>query len=116
MNEKQVAANIKTIYDRKRAALYALALKYAGEAINFFRKEQAQGTYWTNRTSQAKDRMFTNAFIEDNVIGWFMAHGVEYGPYLEKANNGIHEAIRPIMIEFGLKFIKDAREIMGVAA
>lgn len=116
MNEKQVALNIKSIYDRRCAALYALALKYAGLAINYFRAQQNNETYWKNQTSDAKNRMFTNAFIEDNVIGWFMAHGVEYGPYLELSNNGAHEAIRPIIIEFAAKFIDDAKKIFGVAA
>ena len=104
MNEKAVAQNIKLIYDRRRGALYALCLKYAGAAINKFRADQRGGRFWNNQSGAARDLMFSNAFVEGDVIGWFMAHAVEYGPYLELANNGKYQAIRPIMNEFIVPF------------
>ena len=93
--------------------MYALSLEFAGLAINYFRAQQANGAYWTNQTNQAKDLMFTGGFIESEVIGWFMSHGVEYGPYLELANNGQNQAIRPIIQRFAGRFFKRAKELYG---
>lgn len=108
-----VKQNIRLIYERRRAAIYALSLRYAGLAINYFRQQQAGGAFWNNQTNQAKDRMFTDAYILGNIIGWFMAHGVEYGPYLELANDGKNQAIRPVINRFAPRFFRDVQEIMG---
>lgn len=116
MNEDVVAKNIGLIYERRRAALYALCLKYAGAAINKFRADQRSGRFWNNRSGTARDTMFTDAFIEGDVIGWFMAHMVEYGPYLELANNGRHQAIRPIIAEFLKPFLDDVEKLFKDAA
>jgi hypothetical protein len=106
----RVTGRIKTIYDRRRAYLYALSLAYAGYAIRRFRARQpaakgARGRYWTNRTGQAAARMFTRAFMDGDSVGWRMSHGVKYGVYLELANNRRNEAIRLIVEAFGLAMI-----------
>lgn len=111
MGAELVKNNIKKIYEKRKAAIYALCLYYAGLAINYFRRQQSNGAYWSNQTSQAKDLMFSDAFIEGNIIGWFMAHGVEYGPYLELANDGKNQAIKPIMQRFAGRFLKDVKEL-----
>lgn len=116
MNEAAVAQKIGLIYERRRAALYALCLRYAGAAINKFRADQRSGRFWSNRSGAARDLMFTDAFIEGDVIGWFMAHAVEYGPYLELANNGKNQAIRPIMAEFLKPFLNDVQKLFKDAA
>jgi len=111
MSVEQVKQNIFNIYERRKAALYALSLQYAGLAINYFRQQQSNNAYWNNQTNLAKDLMFTDAFIENDIIGWFMAHGVEYGPYLELANDGQNQAIRPIIQRFAGRFIRNAKEL-----
>lgn len=114
--EDIVVANIAKIYERRRAALYALAVEYAAKAINSFRIKQRNGTFWSNQTGIARDTMFTQAFTESDVIGFLMAHMVEYGVYLELANNGVHEAIRPTMMIYAPLFIKAAKELFKDAA
>ena len=114
--EEKVIQNLKAIYNRRRAALYALAVEYAAKAINSFRVKQRNGAFWNNQTGIARDTMFTQAFIESNVVGFLMAHMVEYGVYLELANNGIHEAIRPTMMIYAPQFIKAARALFKDAA
>ena len=76
-----------------------------------FRASQDGNQYWINRTDQAKDSMFSNAFVEDETIGWFLSHGKIYGIYLELANDRQNEAIRPIIQELAQKFFEDARKI-----
>jgi hypothetical protein len=111
----RVTGKIKTIYERRRAYLYALSLAYAGHAIRRFRAQQPavsgeRGKYWTNRTAQAAARMFTRAFMDGDSVGWRMSHGVKYGVYLELANNRRGEAIRPIVEAFGLAMIAAAKK------
>jgi hypothetical protein len=55
--------------------------------------------------------VFSNAFKDDNIIGWYIAHGVEYGVYLELANDGAHQALRPIVEEFMSPFFKDVKSL-----
>jgi hypothetical protein len=116
MNEQKVIANIKEIYRKRRAALYALSLEYAAKALRSFYLKQRGGAFWKNRTNTALNTMFTRAFIEGDVIGWFMAHAVEYGPYLELANDGLHEAIRPTVMIYFPQFIRAAKKLFSDAA
>jgi hypothetical protein len=108
---RQVKAHIRSAYERREAGVYAKSLQYAGYAINYFRSQQKNGAYWTNRTGTARDVMFSKAFIEGNIVGWFLSHDVEYGPYLEEANDGIHQAIRPIIQRYAGRFIRDCQEL-----
>ena len=116
MNVTQVKQNIKGIYERRKAAIYALALDYAALAINYFQLVQppvpgSNGLFWTNRTGQAAARMFTNAEMTANAISWFMAHGVQYGVYLELANDRRYAAINPIIQRYASRFIQDVYKL-----
>lgn len=116
MNVTRVKQKIKGIYDRRISAVYALALHYAAIAINYFTSVQpsspgTSGLFWTNRTGQAAARMFTNAELTANSISWFMAQGVQYGVYLELANDRRFAAINPIIKRYAGRFIQDVRKI-----
>jgi hypothetical protein len=111
MDVDGVKRNIQEIYNRRRAAVYALCLSYAARALNKFRQDQQGERFWKNQTGQAMARVFSNATMEDNVVSWFMAHGVQYGVYLELANDRKHEALRPIIQEFIEPFMKDLKEL-----
>jgi hypothetical protein len=123
MDVSGVKDNIKEIYARKVAAVYALCLHYAAMAIEYFLSMQpaspgTKGAFWENRTAQASARMFARGFREDlneedAILGWFMSHGVQYGTYLELANNRAHEAIRPIVQRFAGRFFEDVKKIYG---
>jgi hypothetical protein len=94
---EKVNQNIADAFERKIAAGFALFEDEAIRTIQEFNDLQAGGEFWENRTFQAKDRMFTEAFKSDEAIGFIMAHGVQYGVYLELANNRKHQAIRPMI-------------------
>jgi hypothetical protein len=85
-------------------------------ALNYFRSVQpptpeTAGQFWTNRTGQAAARVFSNAEITSEFVSWFMAHGVQYGVYLELANNRKHEALRPVIQRFASRFFNDVKKI-----
>lgn len=110
-----VVNNIVKIYEIRKVKLFALSLEFAGRAINIFRQRQGSAQLekyiWTNQTVQAQKKMFSNAFIDGDEIGFFLSHGVEYGVYLELANDRKFEIIRPIMLELAPQFFKEAREL-----
>ncbi len=111
LTTKHFNDNVNNILKRKKAALYALTLNYAAKALNYFRRQQASEAYWKNQTFQAMDEMTTGGIREKDVIGWFMAHGVEYGPQLELANNGRNEAIKPVIDHFKDEFFEKVERI-----
>ena len=111
-DSKRVVNNITKLYEFRKAKIYAQAVDFAGRALNMFKREQGEQTFWTNRTNQANSRMFAKAFIDDNDIGFFMSHHMIYGIYLELANDRQNEAIRPIMLHWAPLFIKAVKEII----
>lgn len=115
---RRVNGNIRGLYEGRRVYLYALSLAYAGSVLRRFRAQQPaipgqRGKYWTNRTGQAAARVFTDAFRDEDSVGWRISHGVDYGVYLELANDRKHEALRPLAESFGLAMIKRVRDYYG---
>lgn len=110
-----VTKNIYSITDRRIVASYALCVAYASYALKEFRTNQDLNKFWTNQTYTAEKEMFGDAFSEDgnNIIGWFMAHGAEYGVYLELANDRKYAAIWPIVLKYSYMFKKDLAKIWG---
>ena len=106
-----VKKNISSKFEQNKVKIYALSLSYAAKAINRFRAQQDGNVYWDNQTGDAKNRMFSGAFIEKEVIGWFLSHGIQYGIYLELANDRQNEAILPIVQVFAQPFFDDVRKI-----
>lgn len=113
LDSRRVAENVRKLYEIRKAKLYALAISYAARALNIFRQEQGEQTFWENQTNQANSRMFAKAFVNKSDIGFFMSHGVLYGVYLELANDRKNEAIRPIMMVLAPQFLKDAKEVIN---
>jgi hypothetical protein len=116
MDASEIVKNIEQIYNRRRAAIYAYGLKWGAEALNYFRSVQppspgTKGQFWNNRTGSAALEVFVGGIREDDEIGWFMAHFVSYGVYLELANNRANEAIRPIVQRFAGRFIRDVQDL-----
>ncbi len=109
----KVILNIKKIYNRKQAALYALCKVYAVRALKLFNMMQKDEEFWNNQTFQAKDSVFTDAYTTTGYVGFFIAHGKAYGQFLEFANDRKHEALRPIMNSLYKPFMEDVKKIYG---
>ncbi len=102
-----VKRNITSEFERRRKSVYGLCAYYAGLVLRHFRMTQAGNTYWENRTHLAMDTVFSHAFKEgDDVLGFLLAHTVQYGVYLELANNRQNEALRPIINMYAPQFKK----------
>jgi len=80
-----IGDGIDNAFDRRRAQVVAASRYFAGVALREFRLRQAQNEFWTNRTYVARDNVFSDTIKgQGDDVGWFLAHGVEYGVFLEK--------------------------------
>jgi len=98
--------------------LEALNRYYATLVLNYFLSVQppiinARGKYWFNWTAQAAARMFADIFEEGKDMGFFLAHGVDYGVYLTLCNDRRHDALWPIVRKFSGRYLNDVNKIFG---
>jgi hypothetical protein len=113
-----VIRNIANIINVRMFQIDALNRYYASLILNEFRKQQppgilTSGEYWKNQTSQAAVRVFSDAFKESTKSGFFIAHGVEYGVYLELANNRRHAALFPLVKKYAGRYFQDVARIFA---
>lgn len=109
-----IADLIDDAMDRKRVAVIALCKYYAGKALKEFRVQQGQEKFWTNRTFTAYDTVFSDAIRgQGDEVGWYLAHQIEYGIYLEKKTikGKIPHALRAVVNALQPKFFEDLKKI-----
>jgi hypothetical protein len=113
---RDVARKILEIWKgRRTAAAFALASRYSQVAQQQFFDRQIGDEFWENRTGQALSRVFPTPFRRRSSlsVGFRLSHGVDYGVYLELANNRKHEALRPIVFAVGKDFLSDVRRLLA---
>jgi hypothetical protein len=106
-----VKANIASFFEKKKTATIALCSYYAALALQTFRERQIGDEFWNNQTNTAYNTVFAESFSDGESVGWFIAHAIEYGVYLEIANDRRHESLRPIVEELFPQFELDLKEI-----
>lgn len=68
---------------------------------------------WTDRTSNARSGLAANAVQEtESLFHIIMTYSVDYGIYLERANDGKYATIIPTLPVYGPKVIKTCTKIM----
>lgn len=84
IDASEVARNLGKLQNKAFLGLEALALEGARKFENYAK----QHARWKNRTGQARQRL--NGYVSKgtNYIRVNIAHGVDYGKWLELANNG----------------------------
>jgi len=103
--------SINGLYLRKKNAMNALCLQYAGYALQRFRQKQKQNAFWKNQTGSLFNSAFSDTEITQEFIGFFLALNEDYGLYVELANNRKHEAVRPTIMAFYSRFMRDVEKI-----
>jgi hypothetical protein len=87
----------------------AICAKYAAEAEQMA-KDNAP---WTDRTGDAR-KLLTGRVIDDGeALGVALAHRVEYGKYLETANDGKYAVLKPVIESLRPAFFDAARQFFG---
>jgi hypothetical protein len=111
-----VQKNLEALFKRKKSKALALCRKYATRAQEEFLRRQGteqldEGEFWTNRTSQAAKLVtgFTDSGAD--YVSFGLAHRMEYGVYLELANNRKHEALHPIIAGLASDFKEEVKKI-----
>lgn len=93
-----------------RAGVRTLAHRYAAEIENYMKANAP----WTDRTSNARQTL--TATVEDismDMVQITLAHGVEYGIYLELAHAGVWGIISPTIDVFGPRLWADVQRLLN---
>jgi len=99
----------RRIKDKKLAVLSLLAMYYAPQ-VQAWMKQNAP---WTDRTGNARQSLHT--WVETgrgSVILW-LAHGVDYGKWLELRWAGRYSVIGPAIDHFTPLVMDDVRGVLG---
>jgi hypothetical protein len=72
-----------------------------------------QNAPWTDRTGEARRGLLGQAIDSKNKIGFEVLHTVEYGTYLETANDGKDAVLFPCIRHFWSAFMKDAQDFFS---
>jgi len=108
--------NITQIYDRRKAAVYAIGLKWGAIALEYFQRQQpaspgGRGQFWNNQSAYAAATVFFYVLRDSGFIALRLAHLAQYGVYLELANDRKHESLRPIIQRFAGRMIREIQEL-----
>jgi hypothetical protein len=103
------------MYERSvRGGLYDILEEYEPEVENWM----SDNAPWTDRTGNARQSLHVDIEpswgIPSDEISFWMAHGVEYGVYLELKNAGVYAVIGPALDEFGPQIWDEIAALMGL--
>lgn len=87
----EVCSNQKKWAERRKAAIVALALNWAGELEGRAKKNAP----WTDRTGNARNGLFGNVSVSKDEAVIVLGHSMEYGVFLELANDGRYAILQP---------------------
>lgn len=85
-----------------------LAERYAVEIEAWMKSEAV----WTDRTSNARQTLFSEAIDFVDVVVILMSHGVEYGTFLELSNGGRYAIITPALDYFMPRIWRDVQALL----
>lgn len=100
--------------DKMGTKLGAVVLMYSATKASEIESRMKQQRPWTDRTNMAKVTL--NAKVsqpDDHTVRITLAHGVEYGIWLELAHEKNYAIIGPTVREQGPKVVKDLGDLMS---
>lgn len=100
--------------DRMSVKLGAAVLMYANTKAVEIQSKMKVNRPWTDRTGMAKATLTTRVSQpESSIVRITLAHGVDYGIWLELAHEKNYAIIQPTINEEGPKFVKDLNGLMN---
>lgn len=105
----QVNRNLRAHRNRQIAAVRALAERTVGK-MEGHAKSHAP---WTDRTGEARKGLFGYVLSRETVMLLRIAHGVQYGVFLELTNQGKYAILDPTAKRFAPMFFDDVRKLVG---
>lgn len=95
-----MSGNLQTLGIRNKARMVATA-KYTAPKIQAWMRTNAS---WTDRTSNARNGLFTSVQISENKVDIVLYHSVPYGVWLEVRWSGRYAIINPAIQYWGPKY------------
>jgi hypothetical protein len=105
----QVNRNLMALADRQKAALLALSEQYAARMEAYAKANKR----WQDRTGNARQGLFGYSIMRDQSLITRVAHTVDYGVYLELANQGRFAILLPTVRRFVADYLEDAKRVMS---
>ena len=100
--------------DRMSVKLGAAVLMYANTKAVEIQSKMKVNRPWTDRTGMAKATLTTRVSQpESSIVRITLAHGVDYGIWLELAHEKNYAIIQPTINEEGPRFVKDLNGLMN---
>ena len=93
--------------DKMAVKLGAVLLMYANTKASELQAKMKTNRPWTDRTGMAK------ATLNTNTIRITLAHGVEYGIWLELAHEKNYAIVAPTVREEGPRMVSDLGNLMS---
>lgn len=107
---QQVLGNLNRWANEKKIGFDGLGRITAGKAERYAKLNRP----WTDRSREARRRLKGQHFWEtDTQMKVAIAHGVDYGVYLELANDGKYAILEPTMNEVKDEFYRQAERIFN---
>lgn len=107
-------STLKKNLDKMSTKLGAVILMYAATKAKKIQSTMQQNRPWTDRTGLAKARL--SAMVSqpsESIIRITLAHGVDYGIWLELAHGKNYAIIAPTVKEEGPRLISDLDNLMS---
>lgn len=108
------ASSLSTNMDRMGTKLGAVILMYAATKASEIEAKMKVGRPWTDRTGMAKAMLSAKVSQpSSDVVRITLAHGVNYGIWLELANEKNYAIIGPTIREESPRIVTDLGDIMS---
>ena len=108
------SSSLKKNLDKMSTKLGAVVLMYAATKASELESKMKQNRPWTDRTGMAKARLSAKVSQPDtNIVRITLAHGVEYGIWLELANEKNYAIIAPTINTESPKVVSDLSNLMS---
>lgn len=91
----QVNANLRRYGDRAKASLILYADHFGKNTMEAYAKRNAP---WTDRTNMARNSLNGGGFLSGWDIVSYIAHGVDYGKWLETISAGKWSILQPTVL------------------
>ena len=108
------SSELKKNLDKMSVKLGAVILMYSATKASEIQSKMKQNRPWTDRTGMAKALL--NAKVSQvgkNIIRITLAHGVDYGIWLEFDHGKNYAIIAPTIREEGPRLVKDLNNLMS---
>lgn len=107
-------STLKKNLDNMSVKLGAVVLMYAATKASEIESKMKMNRPWTDRTNMAKTLLSARVSQPSNTtVRITLAHGVDYGIWLELANEKNYAIIAPTIDEEGPRIVSDLNDLMS---